>query len=382
MNPEDFKASGAGRVVKTPAKYWAFIPNPLPPKLDYDSDLVALLSEADRKLGLLSGVGKHLPNPYLLIGPFLRIEAVLSSRIEGTEATLSDVYFDEATSRVSGVNSDVKEVRNYIRAMEAGLEGIKELPICGRLIRDIHEILTQGVRGCEVYPGEFRTTQNWIGSPGCLLKDATYVPPPVAEMKDAISDWEKYMNDVSDESPLIKCALMHYQFEAIHPFIDGNGRIGRLLIALFLCSRGYLSQPLLYLSAFFERHRNEYYSHLLSVSREGRWREWIEFFLRAIITQADHATDLSDKLIKLRLDYLEKLEGSRLPKNTIRAMEELFLNPVVSISELSHHWNVSYPTVKTAVSKLVEVGILQESQKSVRPKKYVAPDIFEVLEEA
>ena len=277
MDSKDFEKSAAGRCIKTLKNYWAFIPNPLPPSIIY-KDLINLLSEADRLLGELSGTGRTLLNPYLLIGPYTRREAVSSSRIEGTEASLSDLFYFEAAETEKPKVSDVKEVKNYVKAMEAGIKRLKDLPISVRLIREIHKILMQGVRGEQAEPGELRKSQNWIGRQGCTLNEATFVPPPIDEMAKALSDWENYLHSNPKEPPLIQCALMHYQFEAIHPFLDGNGRIGRLLITFFLCEKGFLTQPLLYLSEFFEKHRSEYYSRLLGVSQRGEWKEWIEFF--------------------------------------------------------------------------------------------------------
>lgn len=269
MKPEDFENSSAGRCVKTTTGYWAFIPHPLPPVLGYDTSLIRLLSEAHRLLGELSGTGRLLANPYLLIAPYVRREAVSSSRIEGTQASLNDLFFFEASESEKPKVPDVREVKNYVRAMEYGIDRLKELPISIRLIGEIHRVLMEDVRGEHATPGEIRRSQNWVGPPGCSLQDATYVPPPVEEMKNALSDWEKYLHSDPDAPPLIQCALMHYQFEAIHPFLDGNGRVGRLLITFFLWEKGLLTQPLLYLSAFFDRFRDEYYSRLLAVSQKN-----------------------------------------------------------------------------------------------------------------
>lgn len=298
MNPRDFKNSTAGKCIKTLSGYWAFTPNLLPPHINYNKDLIYLLSEADRLLGELSGTGRLLPNPYLLIAPYIRREAVSSSRIEGTQASLNDLFFYEAEEKEEPKVADVREVRNYVKAMEYGTDRLKKLPVSIRLIREIHRILMQGVRGGYAAPGEIRRTQNWIGPPGCSLNESTYVPPPVDEMKQALSDWEKYLHSNSKEPPLIQCSLMHYQFEAIHPFLDGNGRIGRLLITFLLRERGCLTQPLLYLSAFFDKFRNEYYSRLLAVSQKGDWNGWISFFMRGVVNQSkDAITDAKKYLI-------------------------------------------------------------------------------------
>jgi len=219
LDPKDFKDSSAGKCIKTPRGYWAFIPNPLPPPIDYDRNLVRLLSDADRLLGELSGTGRLLPNPYLLIAPYIRREAVSSSRIEGTQASLSDLFFFEATKTDKPRVPDVREVQNYVRAMEYGIKRLKDLPVSIRLIREIHQILMEGVRGKHATPGELRRTQNWIGPPGCSLNEAAFIPPPVEEMNKALSDWERYIHSNPHEPPLVQCALMHYQFEAIIPFL-------------------------------------------------------------------------------------------------------------------------------------------------------------------
>lgn len=281
MNPADFKTSAGGKIVKTSQGFCAFVPKPLPPPITYDEQTVQLLSDADRALGRLAGIGQLLPNPHLLIAPYMRREAVLSSRIEGAQASLSDLLYFEAGDKDPPKSADVQEVLNYVRAMQFGLSRLEQLPLSLRLLKEIHEILMEGVRGENRNPGEFRESQNWIGPPGCNLNEASFVPPPRTEMLKALDSWEKFLHEDKSVPPLIQCALMHYQFEAIHPFLDGNGRVGRLLITFFLCERGHLPQPLLYLSAFFERYRDEYYRRLLDVSTSGNWIEWIRYFLLA-----------------------------------------------------------------------------------------------------
>jgi len=380
LNPKDFKNSTAGKCIKTLRGYWVFIPHPLPPPINYDNNLIRLLSEADRLLGELSGTGRLLPNPYLLIAPYIRREAVSSSRIEGTQASLSDLFFFEADEKEEPKVPDVKEVRNYVRAMEYGIGRLRELPVSIRLIREIHKILMEGVRGEHATPGEIRRSQNWVGPPGCSLNDATYVPPPVEEMKGALSDWEKYLHSNPNEPPLIQCALMHYQFEAIHPFLDGNGRIGRLFVTFFLCERGYLTQPLLYLSSFFDRFREEYYSRLLEVSQRGDWRGWIEFFLRGVANQAGDAVLDAKKILELHAEYQRILErGKKIPETTHRLVDEVFLNPVISISGLSKKWNIPFMSVRRGVLRLVQMGILHEVAERKRNKLFVAPQLMKLL---
>lgn len=382
MNPKDFRNSSVGKCIKTPQGYWAFVPSPLPPRINYDGGLVSLLSGADRFLGELSGMGRLLPNPYLLIAPYIRREAVLSSRIEGTQASLGDLFLFEAARQEEPKKPDVREVWNYVQAMERGIERLKKLPLSIRLICEIHKVLMEGVRGGGEHdtPGELRRRQNWIGRPGCTLNEAAYVPPPVEETKQALNDWEKHLHSKSDVPPLIQCVLMHYQFEAIHPFIDGNGRIGRLFITFFLCERGYLTQPLLYLSAFFERHREEYYSRLLAISQRGDWQGWIRFFLRGVVTQSKDAVEDAKKILDLHAEYQRLLEGTkRVPESAHRLVDEIFLNPAVSISGLCRKWNISFPSAKAGVTRLLEIGILEETPGRRRNRLFVASKLMELL---
>jgi Fic family protein len=380
MDAKEFKLSSSGKCSKTVQGYHAFIPNPLPPHIDYTPELVKLISEADRPLSELSGTGRVLPNPYLLVYPYMRREAVSSSRIEGTQSSLNDLFFFEAAPDSAPPNSDVREVQNYVLAMEYGLNRLKDLPISIRLIREIHEILMQGVRGEHATPGELRRSQNWIGPPGCFLADAVYVPPPVEEMHQALSDWEKYLHSNPMEPPLIQCALMHYQFEAIHPFLDGNGRIGRLLVTFFLCERGHLSQPLLYLSEFFEKNRAEYYSLLLRVSRKGDWKEWIEFFLRGLAVSAKNALSDALDLLSLHEEYVRVLEKEKKhPASARRIVDEIFLNPVLSISGLSRKWNLPFNSVKSGVEKLIHLGILQQANTKSRNRLFIASRLMNLL---
>ncbi|MBW2001120.1 MAG: Fic family protein [Deltaproteobacteria bacterium] len=380
MNPKDFESSSAGLCIKTLKDYWTFIPHPLPPDINYDKPLIRLLSDADRVLGELSGTGRLLANPYLLIAPYIRREAVSSSRIEGTQASLNDLFYFEATESEKPEAPDVREVKNYVRAMEYGIDRLEKLPISIRLICEIHRVLIEDVRGYHATPGEIRRSQNWVGPPGCSLQEATYVPPPVEEMKNALGEWEKYLHSASDAPPLIQCALMHYQFEAIHPFLDGNGRVGRLLITFFLWEKGLLAQPLLYLSAFFDRFRDEYYSRLLSVSKHGDWRGWIEFFLRGVVNQAKDAISDAKKIIELHEEYRCRLETTKkIPEASYRLIEEIFVSPVLSITGLSKKWNMPFNSVKTGVLRLVKIGILREATGRKRNKLYAASDLIKLL---
>jgi Fic family protein len=317
-----------------------------------------------------------------LIGPFSRREAVLSSKIEGTVASLSDLMSYEALGN-SGVHnrSDVHEVANYVKALEYGLKRVAELPVSLRLMRELHERLMTGARGGELTPGEFRARQNWIGDPGCKITDATYVPPPVVEMTTALGELEKYIHAASDLPPLVRMAILHYQFEAIHPFVDGNGRIGRLLITLMLVTEGLLPQPLLYLSAFFERHRSEYYRLLLEVSQEGRWTDWIIFFLRGVAEQAEDAVVRANKLQKLSSEYREQLLSVRASTALLKLTDHLFNRPVMTVQSAQTILNHSQPSAQHNIDRLVKEGILQEITGKQRGRVYLAARIMAIVED-
>ena len=381
MNPEDFKNSTAGQCMRTIREptYWAYVPHALPPKIELDWELANLLSTADIKLGELSGAGQLLLNPHLLIGPFMRREAVMSSRIENTQSGLDDLFMFEADESEPPTVSDVKEIFNYVRAMEHGIKRLENLPISSRLICEIHGILMEDVRGDYATPGEMRRSQNWIGSPGCTLMNATYVPPPLLEMNACFSDLEKYIHSDPMEAPLIQCALVHYQFEAIHPFLDGNGRIGRLLITFMLLEKKLLSQPLLYLSDFFEQHRDEYYRLLLTVSQKGNWKAWLTFFLNGVRQQSEDALATIQKLLDLQKQYREVATGQRVPKIVNRLIDHLFTGPIVSISQLSKSWKMPFPTVKRGVDYLIEKGILGEITGRQRNRLFVADEILNTI---
>jgi len=370
MDTALFRNSPSGRLVRAIDGYWAFVPNPLPPKLDWSDALVSLTSKADLALGTLSGLGETLPNPHLLIYPFVRKEAVLSSRIEGTQSSLSDLLLFEATKAEK--QRDVREVQNYVHAMEHGLKRLDDLPLSLRLIRELHAILMEGVRGERATPGEFRQSQNWIGPPGCTLNDATFVPPPVAEMKEALDQLEKFLHADTQLPPLVELALIHYQFETIHPFLDGNGRIGRLLITLFLCQRSILNKPLLYLSAFFERHRQD---------QRGAWRQWLEFFLQAVVKQSDDAVRRARRLLDLHRTYYQTSLGKRLPPTAVELVELIFVKPVLNTRVVQEYLKVTFPAAQKAIRALIEEGILAEITGGKRNKAYAAKKILEILEE-
>ena len=380
MRPEDLSSDRAGHVVKTRTSYLAFVPNPLPPVLGYDTDLIRLLGEAERAIGELAGVGRLLPEPHLLIAPAIRREAVLSSRIEGTRSGLDDLFFFEAAPDEVQDQTDVREVSNYVSALEYGLVRLDELPLSLRLIREIHERLMRGVRGDAARPGEFRTTQNWIGPPGATLMEATYVPPPLPDMEQALDAFEKYLHAAHDPMPpLIRLACIHSQFEMIHPFADGNGRVGRLLIVLLLMHWGLLPAPLLYLSVFFERHREDYYSHLLAVSSRGEWESWIAFFLRGVREQARDAALTAKRLLDLQQDYRQRLAARRISKITLPLLDTLFLNPVTTAPRVRDHFQVNFRTAQGAIDDLVGIGVLREITGQRRNRTWLADGILSAI---
>ena len=380
MEVAEFTEDQAGKLVRAPQGYWAFVPNPLPPSVNLTWDLVGKISQADRALSELAGAARTLPNPHLLIGPFIRREAVLSSRIEGTQASLSDLFFFEASGTIDPQTPDVREVSNYVKALEHGLSRLKKLPVSLRLMREMHEQLMGGARGDHLTPGEFRRSQNWIGPPGCTLMDAVYVPPPEAEMTEALGHLEEYLHSASLLPPLVRLALVHYQFEAIHPFLDGNGRIGRLLLTLLLCSEGLLPHPLLYLSAYFERHRKEYYRLLLAVSQSGQWSEWISFFLRGVAEQSRDAIKRSDRLLELWQGYRAQLQSARSSALLLELVDNLFSNPAITVTQAAKRLGVTHRSAKLNIDKLVHKNILKEATGRKRNWIFVAPEIINIIE--
>ncbi len=388
MNPELFKDSPSGRMIQVgqgEIAYWSFAPNPLPPPLAFDTGLIRLLSDADRALGELAGLGRALPNPHLLINPFIRREAVLSSRIEGTQTDLADLYAFEAGQlalpglKPTAAHADAREVLNYVRALEYGLERLNELPVSLRFIRETHARLIQDVRGNQATPGEFRRTQNWIGAPGCTLNDATYVPPPVVEMNAALDAFEKYLHAQDELPPLVRLALIHYQFEAIHPFIDGNGRIGRLLISLLLVHWSLLPLPLLYLSAFFEKHRQEYYDLLMAVSARGAWYEWVSFFLRGVAEQARDAVVRAKQLQDLRMAWRDRLTQARASALLLRLADRLFESPIITIPQAQRYLEITYPSAQKNIQRLVDTKVLEPIDNATYGKTFVAREILEIV---
>ncbi len=369
----------SGHYETGPSGSRAFVPDPLPPRLSWTPSLVRALSEADRAIGRLAEEGLRLPHPRLLIHSFVRREAVLSSRIEGTRTSLSELLAVEAGASVDRSPADLREVANYVAALEYGVERLESLPLSLRLLRELHARLMEGVRGGQASAGEFRRIQNWIGPAGCTQANATYVPPPPNEMLEALGELERFLHDAS-LPPLVQAALIHYQFEAIHPFLDGNGRVGRLLVILFLLERKVLPAPLLYLSAFFEATRREYYDRLRSVTEAGDWEGWIEYFLNGIARQSEDVLSRTSRIEALLNQWRLAVAGgtSPAPAKLIGLLGE---NPFWTITGAAGRLGVAYTTAKRAVERLVEVSILTPLTDARRDRVFCAKAILEILEE-
>jgi len=364
----------------------AFVPNPLPPSLEIDTEIVCELSEAYLALGELAGLGRTMTNPNLLIRPFIRREAVLSSRIEGTQADIANLYaYEQGQLSLPGILpsppvSDVQEVLNYVRTLEYGLERLKTFPICKRFMCELHERLVDGVRGETATPGQFRKMQNWIGSKGMNIKDARFIPPPVPELEECLNQLEHYLNNTCIYPPLIRIGLIHYQFETIHPFLDGNGRIGRLLISVLLLKWNLLPLPLLYLSAFFEHHRQTYYDLMLGVSYSGKWKDWLLFFLKGVTEQSKDAVVRSKQLQDLQLGWRQKLTQARATALLLRLADSLLDSPIVTIPQAQEILDVTYRSAQQNVEKLVNAGILVQVSEGYG-KVFIAPAVLQIIGE-
>ena len=374
----------SGNTVHTLNGYEAFVPKKLPPEppVKMDSEMQELLSEADSKLGRLDGITQILPNPELFVAMYVKKEAVLSAQIEGTQASLVDVLNEPEKENKRNYTPDgVKEVINYVNAMNFGIKRLEELPLSLRLIKEIHKILLNNVRGANKNPGEFRTSQNWIGPAGCTLTTAVFVPPEPSELNQALSDLENYFYDETYVPPLIKIAMIHAQFETIHPFLDGNGRMGRLLITFWLCQQKRLSQPLLYLSYFFKLNRTEYYQKLMNVRLDGDWESWIKFFLRGVIFVADEATESAKAIIKLQQEYAKSVAAyDHSNGNYTSLLIKLFENPMVSKKDVAELLNISSGTAGTMVDTFCELGILCDATpEKQRYKQYIFKEYYEIL---
>ncbi len=364
MDPKQFGKNAPGEVRKTMAGIWSFVPAPLPPEIDYDADLVFDLANADHALGELGGIGRMLPNPHLLIRPFLRKEAVASSKIEGTVTQLGQLFLFEVEPEDIRLPQDVNEVVNYVSALEYGLDQIGQgAAISLRLLKRMHAMLMQGVRGGDRKPGEFRDRQVYIGHSSQSPQEARFVPPCHTQLTPLLADLEKFLNTARDIPIIVQLALAHYQFEAIHPFDDGNGRIGRVLLNLLLCERGKLPQPLLYLSGFFERHSAEYRDHLLDVSRNGTWNDWIRFVARGVREQSLEAVRLAKSLLDLREAYLERAFEAGRKADTKKVIDELFNRPYIGIPDIVTLLGVSYPTANSRMKWLEKRGCRQGSHR-------------------
>ncbi len=378
MAVRDLAASPCGSLVPIADGNQAFVPENLPRHVDLNPQLIYRLDEASRAVATLAGVGETIPNPYLLIRPFVRREAVLSSRIEGTQASLSDLFLYEATT-VGRPKGDVAEVANYVRALEHGLGQLDKLPLCVRLTNEMHAVLLEGVRGAGAYTGKLRQHQVWIGSQGSPLSDATYVPPPASLVRDLLQDWEEFANLDSALPPLVQCALMHYQFEAIHPYVDGNGRLGRLLIILFLCAKEVLTLPLLYLSAYFERDRHAYYDHLFRVSATGDWQTWIGYFLDGVVEQAHDALHRARRLRDLHDNMRDLLQNNRESANALMLLETLFERPFMTAPTAARLLEISPAGARRILDRFAGLKIVEYRPDSW-PRLYIFRELLAVVD--
>jgi Fic family protein len=381
MDPKKFQSTNAGKVIRTRKDYWAFIPAPLPPALQWSDEMLTALSEAERELSKLSTLADNFPFPRMLIQPFVRREAVLSSRIEGTRASLVDLYaYESAQLSFLETSNDAHEVHNYVRALDYGLDRLAILPVSLRLIRELHARLLEKVRGRKLTPGEFRKTQNWIGPAGSTIETATYVPPPVDEMLVALDALEKFIHSETKIPILARAGLIHYQFEAIHPFLDGNGRVGRVLVTLLLHEWEVLQYPLLNLSAYFENYRQEYYDHLLSVSQRGNWETWLRFFLRGISSQAKDSLFRMKRLQGIRIQYEALVHADHNPARMTAIIDFLFSRPILTVRQVEAALGIPYVAAKRYIDKLESAGILREITGYARNRIFQADEILKALD--
>ncbi|MGB6043516.1 MAG: Fic family protein [Pirellulales bacterium] len=363
----------AGRYVKQPTDYRAFIPADLPPNppIAMDTELTKLLSDADRALGRLDGVSTVLPNPDLFVAMFVRQEAVLSSQIEGTQSTLQDVLAYEAEAAKDTQPGDVEEVVNYVAAMNHGLRRLPELPLSLRLMKEIHEKLLHGVRGSEWSPGDFRHSQNWIGPQGCTLATADFVPPPPHEMMQALDNLEHFIHDRESMPVLIQCGLIHAQFETIHPFLDGNGRVGRLMITFLLCERDILQRPLLYLSYYLKAHKAAYYDRLMAIRSDGDWEGWLKFFLRGVYEVSISATEVARQIMDMRERHRQLISTEvTSASNAHKLLDHMFEKPTFSINQAKDMMGCAFATASSIVEQLEKLGLLREITGGERNRRY------------
>lgn len=358
-------------------QYKSFRPTPLPPEIEIDNEMIMILTAATKALASLDTISSYVPNMNLFVAMYVRKEALLSSQIEGTQATLEDVL-DPLIGK--NTNQNVADVVNYIKATEFSLESLRTLPLCNRLLKETHGVLMGGVRGQEKNPGEFRASQNWIGTAGSSLKNASYIPPNYEDMLEAMSDLEKYINSDDSLDVLIQAALIHYQFETIHPFLDGNGRIGRLLITLFLIEKKVLSSPALYISYFLKKNRIEYYDRMSEVRNKNNYEQWIKFFLNAIKDATEESIETIKKLTILRNNNIEKINKlGRASKNAKVVFDYLEENPIIDTGKTSKDLNLAFSTVSLAVNRLLESGILVQTNNANRNRIFVYEDYLAIL---
>ena len=359
--------------------YKSFVPNPLPPvpPIELSEDIVGLLVKANSQLAVLQSIAARIPNVELFISMYVRKESLMSSQIEGTQATLEDILDPMLDTNT---NRNIADVENYIKATEFAITRLQTLPLCNRLIKETHAVLMEGVRGQEKNPGEFRYSQNWIGGQGSTLKNARYIPPSPDDMQNAMSDLEKYINVDDDLDALIRAALIHYQFETIHPFLDGNGRVGRLLITLFLMDKGILTTPALYISYFLKKNRVEYYDRMTEVRTKGNYEQWIIFFLQAIMESAGDAASAIDELITLHdtnTSVISKL--GRASKNTMLVFDYLESNPIIDIGKTAEALSITFNTASSAVRRLVDAGILVQTGGGGRNRTFAYEAYLDIL---
>jgi Fic family protein len=385
MNAAVNKAFRAGRYVRQPTGYRAFVPAPLPPDppIDLSGPLRELLSDADYALGRLDGAVLTMPNPDLFVFMYVRKEAVLSSQIEGTQSSLQNLLAAEARLADPDAPSDVGEVINYVQAMNHGLARLDRLPVSVRLIREIHEVLMRGVRGGRLAPGELRASQNWIGPGGCTLAEAAFVPPPPHEVPQALADLERFLHAEGPPPALVQVGLAHAQFETIHPFLDGNGRVGRLLITFLLTEKRLLARPVLYLSHYFKRHRAEYYERLHAVRDAGDWEGWLDFFLRGVAEASREATATAAAILRMREDYRAKITErfGRAAGNGHRIMEKLFDHPIVTVARVRQWLGITPAGANNLVNRLVDVGLLREITGYRRNRRFRFDPYLKLFEE-
>lgn len=359
------------------ASYKSFQPAPLPPEIKVDTRMMDLLAAAIRNLNQLDVSSQLIPNTDLFVSMYVRKEALISSRIEGTQCTLDDILDPELNTNT---NLDAADVINYVKGVQYALERRKTLPLCNRLLREIHAVLMEGVRGEDKNPGEFRRSQNWIGPQGCSLKEARYIPPNVEDMIVAMSDLEKYMNYSEEYDPLIRAALIHYQFETIHPFLDGNGRIGRLLILLYLMETDLLKKPVIYVSYFMKKNQLEYYDRISEVRRTGNYEQWINFFLEAVSAAAREAVESIQMLSNLHEKNVALLPESKRSKDNLRLVFDYIEQfPIIDIKRTAEALDLSYNTVSSAVKKLANLGILRETTNAARNRVFAYEEYLQIL---